>query len=282
MTSALAFGQVTEGRTSTGLRYLERKSDSDTLTFFFHGLGLDATDYLGYLSHTDTHGIALNLRGYEPDRSAGIPPVPLASHIRLAASFVEQVSRENAGKEVVLLGFSLGADLILQLAEHWQSGGRGEVPTVRAALLLDPNVNQSTMTISRLFAEADPTDPVSAFKELVNLAPDKDGFRSLCHYLAKVAPKDFGQVRQLSRDMITYWRPDGYDQFGARLHNVTRVAEHVRLVLSASYGEHLSAMRAAMGRHGDADTVSVELTGVDHFDLIDEDRLTSVLAPFTG
>ncbi|MFG2297757.1 alpha/beta hydrolase [Streptomyces sp. NPDC048603] len=280
MTSALAFGQVTEGRTSTGLRYLERKSDSDTLTFFFHGLGLDATDYLGYLSHTDTHGIALNLRGYEPDRSAGIPPVPLASHIRLAAAFVEQVSRENAGKKIVLLGFSLGADLILQLAEHWQ-GGRG-ITAVHAAVLLDPNVNQSTMTISRLFAEADPTDPVPAFKRLVNLAPDKDGFRSLCHYLAKVAPKDFEHVAQLSRDMITYWRPDGYDQFGARLHNVTRVADHVRLVLSAAYGEHLSAMRTAMGRHGDRDSVSVELTEFDHFDLIDEERLTSVLAPFTG
>ncbi|MEU5811008.1 MULTISPECIES: alpha/beta fold hydrolase [unclassified Streptomyces] len=280
MTSALAFGQVTEGRTSTGLRYLERKSDSDTLTFFFHGLGLDATDYLGYLSHADTHGIALNLRGYEPDRSTGIPPVPLASHIRLAAAFVEQVSRENAGKKIVLLGFSLGADLILQLAERWQGGG--EVPAVRAAVLLDPNVNQSTMTISRLFAEADPADPVPAFKRLVNLAPDKDGFRSLCHYLAKVAPKDFGQVAQLSRDMVTYWRPDGYEQFGARLHNVTRVAEQVRLVLSASYGEHLSSMRAAMGRHGDADSVSVELTDVDHFDLIDEDRLVSILAPLTG
>ncbi|MGW0748176.1 alpha/beta fold hydrolase [Streptomyces sp. NPDC002587] len=280
MTSALAFGQVTEGRTSTGLRYLERKSDSDTLTFFFHGLGLDATDYLGYLSHTDTHGIALNLRGYEPDRSAGIPPVPLSSHIRMAAAFVEQVSRENANKKIVLLGFSLGADLILQLAEQWQAG-RG-IPAVHAAVLLDPNVNQSTMTISRLFAEADPTDPVPAFKRLVNLAPDKDGFRSLCHYLAKVAPKDFEQVAQLSRDMITYWRPDGYEQFGARLHNVTRVADHVRLVLSASYGEHLSAMRTAMGRHGDGDNVSVELTELDHFDLIDEDRLASVLAPFTG
>ncbi|MBT2406562.1 hypothetical protein J7I97_11575 [Streptomyces sp. ISL-87] len=268
-------------RTSTGLRYLERKANSDTLTVFFHGLGLDATDYLGYLRRHDSHSIALNLRGYEPDGADGLPPVRLAAHIRMAAAFVEEVSRENADKKVLLVGFSLGADLILQLAEHWQSRGLA-APPIHAAVLLDPNVNQSTMTISRLFAEADPHDPVPAFKRLVNLAPDKDGFRSLCHYLAKVAPKDFGQLSQLSRDMITYWGPTGYDQFGTRLHNVTQVADHVRLVLSAAYREHLPAMDAAVRRCGDGDRISVELTQLDHFDLIGEETLARELAPFTG
>ncbi|HEY5833175.1 alpha/beta fold hydrolase [Streptomyces sp.] len=279
MTPTLLTDRGIEERRSGQLSYLERRADSDTVTVFFHGLGLDATDYLGYLRQHDRHSVALNLRGYEPD-GAGVPPVPLARHIQMAAAFVEQIGRQNAGKKLVLVGFSLGADLILQVAEHWAERG-GDVPPLAAAVLLDPNVNQSTMTISRLFAVADPHDPVPAFKELINLAPDKDGFRSLCSYLAKVAPKDFSQVRQLSQDMITYWDQPGYDQFGTRLNNVAHIAERVRVVLSAAYQEHLSSMRAALGRRDGDAKISVRLTELDHFDLIGDEILSPELDALT-
>lgn len=284
MTPSLLSDHVIEERKSGQLSYLERKADSDTVTVFFHGLGLDATDYVDYLNRHNRHSIALHLRGYEPARGAEVvtplAPVPLTRHIRMAADFVEQVSRANSGKKVVVVGFSLGADLILQLAEHWAARAAGG-PRLAAAVLLDPNVNQSTMTISRLFAAGDPHDPVQVFKQLINLAPDKDGFRSLCSYLAKVAPKDFGQLRQLSQDMVTYWDPTGYEQFGARLSKVTRLADQVRLVLSAPYEEHLSAMRAAVRRWGGDAKVSFDLTELDHFDLIGEETLSRELSRLT-
>ncbi|MBM9504500.1 alpha/beta fold hydrolase [Actinacidiphila acididurans] len=274
------FAEHVDRRQSDGLSYLERRADSATLTFLFHGLGLDATDYLGYLNGHSSHSIAVNLRGYEPEAAAGAAPVPLGDHVAMVADFVEHVSRRNADKSVVLVGFSLGADLVLQLAEHWRRPG-GRPPRVGATVLLDPNVNRSTMTISRLFAEADPGDPVPAFKQLINLAPDRNGFRALCQYLIKVAPKDFGQVRQLSQDTIRYWEPSGYEQFGARLHNVAEIAGQVRLVLSAPYEEHLPAMRTAIRRHGDEERVSVRLTPLDHFELIGEETLAGELAEYT-
>ncbi|MEE1938978.1 alpha/beta hydrolase [Streptomyces sp. TRM 70361] len=268
-------------RRSNDLSYLERKADTDTLTVFFHGLGLDATDYLHHLEHHDGHGVALNLRGYEPDGTRGLPPVGLASHIRMAAAFVETLSGENAGKRIILVGFSLGADLVLQLAEHWQ-GPKAAAPPVTAAVLLDPNVNQSTMTISRIFAEADPRNPVPAFKRLIGLAPDKETFRSLCHYLTKVTPKDFGQLSQLSRDTLSYWEPTGYDQFGTRLNRVAQLADRVRLVLSASYEEHLPAMNTALQRHEGRDRISARITKLDHFELINEETLSYELRSLTG
>lgn len=279
MTPALLVDHGIEERKSGQLSYLERKADSDKVTVFFHGLGLDATDYLGYLRQHDRHCVALNLRGYEPG-GASVPLVPLARHIQMTSAFLEQIARRNPGKSLVLVGFSLGADLILQVAEQWAERG-DDAPPVAAALLLDPNVNQSTMTISRLFATADPRDPVPVFKQLINLAPGRDEFRSLCSYLAKIALKDFDQVRQLSQDMVNYWDKTGYEQFGTRLNHVTHIAERVHLVLSAAYQEHLPFVRAAVMRSDGADTASVRLMEVDHFDLIGDGVLPPALDALT-
>ncbi|ONK13792.1 alpha/beta hydrolase [Streptomyces sp. MP131-18] len=281
MTSALGSDHVIDERTLHGLSCLERKADSGTVTIFLHGLGLDATDYLDYLRRHDSHSIALTLRGYEPDGVRGLPPVPLSSHIRMVAGAVAEVRRENARKRIVIAGFSLGADLVLQLAEHWRSEQR-TAPPVHAAVLLDPNVNQSTMSISRLFADADPRHPLPVFKQLIASAADEGEFRALCRYLPKLAPKDFGQISQLSRDMLSYWNPSGYEQLTERLGHVARVADQVRIVLSAPYDEHLPAIEAAMRQYGGTDHISAELTKLDHFGLIGEESLARTLAPFAG
>jgi pimeloyl-ACP methyl ester carboxylesterase len=275
-------GHMIERKNQGPLSYLERGADSEAVTVFLHGLGLDATDYLEYLQQHDTHSVAVSLYGYDPEAATGtFPPVPLDRHIEMIATFVEGISHKNPAKNIVLVGFSLGADLVLQLAEHWSVVAPQRRLPLSAAVLLDPNVNHSTMTISSLFADADPCDPLSAFKKLINLAPDMDSLRSLCHYLAKVAPKDFKQVWQLSRDMIGYWNPAGYDQFGARLAKVAQTADHVRVVLSAPYEEHLPAMEQAVRSRGGASGVSFGLTKLEHFGLIGNDVLARELAPFT-
>ncbi len=268
-------------RMLNGLSFLERKADSGTVTVFLHGLGLDATDCLDHLGRHGSHGIALTLRGYEPGGVRGLAPVPLASHIRMTAGFVEKVGRENARKKILLAGFSLGADLVLQLAEHWRNGQRTP-PPVHAAVLLDPNVNQSTMSISRPFTGADPRDPLPVFQQLIASAADEDEFRALCRYLLKLAPKDFGQIARLSRDVLSYWNPSGYEQFTDRLGHVARPADQVRIVLSAPYDAHLPAIEAALRQYGGADRMSAELTELDHFALIGEESLTRTLAPLTG
>ncbi len=254
------------------LIYLERLSDSPTVTVFLHGLGLDADDYRHYLEQdAEHHQIALTLKGFHPREARPDRPVSLAEHVEMVSGMLADIAAGNPTKKIVLVGFSLGADLMLKLAEHWT---RNEAEAVRleGALLLDPNVNQSTMTISRLFAEADRDNPLPAFKELINLAPDRETLLAMCAYVRKIAHKDFAQLWQLSRDMLGYWRPSGYGQIGERLAAVTRVARTVRVTLSALYEEHLPAMQDAALRHK-ACNISFDLTTCGHFDLIRGDVL---------
>ncbi|MDT0405656.1 alpha/beta fold hydrolase [Streptomyces edwardsiae] len=260
------------------LTYLERVADSRTLSVFFHGLGLDATDYQEYLELHDTHAVAVNLAGYAPRATGHLPPVPVNRHVEMVAELVERIGRQNPGKRILLVGFSLGADLVLQLAEHWTGALAHRQPDLAGALLLDPNVNRSTMTISRLFAAADHRDPLPALKKLVDLAPDLDGFRTLCSYASRIASKDFGQVHQLADDMMSYWDAAGYDQFGARVSAVAKMAGKVNIVLSADYEEHLPEMRAAARRHGcTTDQVHFNITELDHFGLIGQTVLSREL-----
>ncbi|MER6630238.1 alpha/beta fold hydrolase [Streptomyces sp. NPDC000987] len=259
------------------LTYLERLADTRTVVVFFHGLGLDATDYQGYLQSRDIHGVAVNLAGYAPGGRDHLPPVPVQRHVEMVAALVERIGDEYPDKRIVLVGFSLGADLVLQLAEHWTAGPRRR-PRVSGALLLDPNVNRSTMTISRLFAAADRSDPLPALKKLIGLAPDLDGFRALCAYANRIAAKDFGQVHQLADDMIHYWDAAGYDQFGMRVSRVAEIADTVNIVLSADYEEHLAEMKAAVRRRTSAAAgVSFSITEMDHFDLIEQGVLSREL-----
>src|SRR5690606_31260763 len=61
------------------LFYLERLSDSPTVTVFLHGLGLDASDYRDYLERdTEHHQIALTLKGFDPVEERPDRPVSLA------------------------------------------------------------------------------------------------------------------------------------------------------------------------------------------------------------
>ncbi|WP_210586759.1 alpha/beta fold hydrolase [Streptomyces sp. GESEQ-35] len=263
------FGQLT---------YLERVADSHGISMFFHGLGLDERDYQEYLETHDTHGIAVSLAGYAPGHPDPLPPVPASRHVEMVADLVEQVSRKNPDKRIDLVGFSLGADLVLQLAELWTAEPGRRRPPVSGVLLLDPNVNQSTMTISRLFASADRRDPTPALKELVGLAQDREVLRSLCSYVIKISSKDFGQVHRLANDMIRYWEPVGYDQFGARVARVAEIADVVNIVLSADYGKHLPGMKNAVRRyHSHATDVSLNITELDHFELIENEFLSREL-----
>jgi pimeloyl-ACP methyl ester carboxylesterase len=263
----------TEGR---AVSYLEQRADSRSIVILVHGLGQDGDDYADYLTAVPgQHSVAITLPGFEPDSLPGVPAVSLDDQVRTVAAFLRAIAEENYGKDLVLVGFSLGADIILRLAELNGIAGT-HVPRLSLALLLDPNVNQSTMSISSLFARADPRDPLPAFKQLIALAPDRDWFRDLCRYLVKIVRKDFVQLKRLSQDVLAYWQPDGYDQIGSRLAAVSAMADRMRVVLSGDYAEHVAPMReASRGRGGGA--ITFELTELRHFDLIAEHVLTREL-----
>ena len=229
-----------------GLTCYEQKADSKSLAIFLHGLGLDAGDYLGFMSSCRTNtpspsrclaSTSTRCRSRSRCRWPGTPP--------RCSAFLAQTRRRFPDKDLILVGFSLGADMVMRLAEHWKENP-SEAPKLRSVLLLDPNVNHSTMTISRVFAAADPDRPLEAFKNLVSLVPDLLVLEAICAYVLRVARKDFRPIWRLAKDMVDYWESTGYKQIGQRLAGVAQYAEQVRVAFSAPYREKLPMIRKSL------------------------------------
>jgi len=261
-----------------GLTCYEQKAGSKTLAIFLHGLGLDAGDYLSFMdSRPDEHTIAITLPGFDIDQPPISRPVSLAEHAASVSAFLSHTRRRFPDKDLTLVGFSLGADMVMRLAEHWHQNP-SEAPKLRSVLLLDPNVNHSTMTISRVFAASDPDKPLEAFKNLLALVPDLLVLEAICAYVLRVAGKDFRPIWHLAKDMVDYWEPAGYGQIGRRLAAVAQYAEQVRVAFSAPYSEKLPMITESLGSVIDSGPPHLEvLEGVEHFDLIRADILAAQL-----
>lgn len=254
------------------ISYLERDADSDELVVLLHGLGLDAEDYRPFLDRQPTHGIAPTLPGFEPGAPRG-RTFGIIDYGRLISTFINRLHANRPDQRLTLAGFSLGADMVLGLAEYWTDYSRS-APKLHGVVLLDPNVNHSTMTISRIFSQLDPANPVPDLLKVAQLATTVEQFTTTCRYLARVSAKDLRQLRRHASDFVHYWEAPGrYGLIRRRLATLARLADQVRVVLSAPYEEHLPALRAV-----DADNVSFELTALAHFQLIDESRLVGFLS----
>jgi alpha-beta hydrolase superfamily lysophospholipase len=260
--------------------YLERATDSSHAVIYLHGMGQDAEIFARYMSATEAHGVALTLPGFADDRDSGLAPVPLDTHVDVVSRFVAEICRQHPGKAISLVGFSLGADMILRLAERWVDDHAGP-PAVAAALLLDPNVNQSTMNLSGAFATADPGNPLALFKQVTGLASDtrrEHQLQLLLQYVERVMRKDFRQIQRHAQDFFAYWDKAGYstyDLFLQRLGTLIRAVPCVRAAFSGDYRRHLDLLT---GRLRQLPGLTYDLMAdLDHFELIDDEALSTQL-----
>lgn len=264
----------------TRLSYLQRnKEDSTTLTIFLHGLGLDAYDYLPYLKRHEGQGIAVTLHGFDQYHREELEPAPLETHARLVSSLIAELHRKHFDKRIILVGFSLGADLILRLSEFWRDH-QGEAVPLDTVVLLDPNVNHSTMMISSIFAKADRDALGPAVKQLIAKLPDSNSglITTICEYIGRIGVKDFSHIRKLSQDVADYWQKTGYGQFNRRLMLVKEFARSVRVALSGDYQRHFPHLKEAADGYGPDLTIDI-LPEAEHFDLISSEFLDRQLRP---
>ncbi|MDY7085962.1 MAG: alpha/beta fold hydrolase [Actinomycetota bacterium] len=258
------------------LTYLESVADSSGLVIYLHGMGLDADDFRALMDHDVAHGIALTLPGFTGGHDANVKALSLSQHAEVVSRFVIAIRDEYPGKDISLVGFSLGADLILRLAEFWH-----EQPTTRSnvdsVLLLDPNINHSTMHLSGVLAHADERNPIPEMKRVITSVDAKDDFAHICSYIGKIASKNFLPIKQHARDFWSWWRPAGdYMLFVTRLLALCELAGNTRVVFSSAYEAHMTTLA------GEFDCerfprLSCEVTDLGHFDLIGEDLLSREL-----
>lgn len=234
----------TDGDTPGGLlHYLEAKRESDELVVFVHGLGLDATDFRAYLAESKYNAVALTLYGFNANEKYDDDylPISLKSHAQLFALALRQLQERHSGKRMSLVGFSVGADIILMLSEL--AGGVLAGLKIHRVLLLDPNINQSTTTISSKIAELDGERPLEQFIDVLRSARNMHELRFLCAYVFKATAKDIAQVRRHAKDISDVWDESGTDQFVEYITKLTKVAGGIHVVLSLGQKDLLEELR---------------------------------------
>jgi pimeloyl-ACP methyl ester carboxylesterase len=262
------------------LHYLEAKRDSSELVVFLHGLGLDANDFRPYMAESKFHCVALTLYGFNEDEKDDdrYRPISLQTHVQLLAYALKALQESNPRKRMALVGFSFGADVIFFLVQYCIESIRAL--KVSTALLLDPNVNCTTTTISSRIARVDENRPLGELVKILDSAGDVSEFRNLCEYLYKITSKNFAQIQRHAKDILEMWGSDSYDNFLDRMGQLARVTEEIHVVLSFDYESHFNTIaRGAVGRG--LDPTNLECSRYSHFELIGprflKDRLEGVL-----
>lgn len=249
------------------LRYLEARRDSEELVIFLHGLGLDADDFRPYMAESRFHCIAITLYGFNAEERADdhYKPISMETHVQLLAYAIAKLSRMYPRKRISLTGFSFGADVLLFLPQFAETYIR-ELP-ITGTLLLDPNVNQTTTTISSRIAVIDKERPLAELVRLLESTNELAEFRNLCEYVYKITAKNFGQIQRHANEMIAMWNTTNYECFLERLGQLRSSVDRVHLVLSFDYDKHFNAIARRAVTHG-LTPADLECSRVGHFDLI--------------
>jgi hypothetical protein len=249
------------------LRYLEAKRDSEELVIFLHGLGLDADDFRPYIAESRFHCVAITLYGFNAEERADdhYKPISMETHVQLLAYAIAKLSRMYPSKHISLVGFSFGADVLLFLP-NFSGAYIADLP-ITGALLLDPNVNRTTTTISSRIAVIDRERPLAELVRLLESTDDLAEFRNLCEYVYKITAKNFGQIQRHASEMIALWDTTTYECFLDRLGQLRGTVDRVHLVLSFDYDRHFNAIARRAVTHG-LTPADLECSRVGHFDLI--------------
>ncbi|WP_160573466.1 alpha/beta fold hydrolase [Actinomadura physcomitrii] len=264
------------------LRYLETKRDSNDLVIFLHGLGLDYDDFQSYMLESRFHCIALTLFGFNTSERNDdhYKPISLESHLQLLAYALRRFRKDNPHKTITVVGFSFGADALLLLNRYAQDQIRDV--RIERTVLLDPNVNRTTTTISSKVAAVNSQDPLPELVDLLHSARDIGELGYLCAYLRKITSKDFGQVRRHAQEVVGVWQGDGYDQFLDRVGQLARIARDVHIILSFAFENQFNGMARAARNRG-LDISNLDCSRLGHFDLIGpqflKERLEGLLYP---
>lgn len=249
------------------LRYLEAKRESAELVIFLHGLGLDANDFRPYMAESRYHCVAITLYGFNVEECTDghYKPISMETHVQLLAYGIAKLSELYPRKRMTLVGFSFGADVLLFLPQFADSYIRG-LP-INRALLLDPNVNETTTTISSRVAIIDSRRPLAELIRLLESADDLGELRNLCEYVYKITAKNFAQIQRHASEMIAMWDTPTYERFLDRLGQLSGSTERVHVVLSFDYDRHFNAIARGAVTRG-LDPSDLQCSRVGHFHLI--------------
>lgn len=260
------------------LWYLERYTESADLIILLHGLGLDANDFRSFMNVARQHTAAITLFGHNTEESHDLRyrPIGLAAHTDLISGAINNLQRQYPYKRITLVGFSVGCDMLFRLAELWRDHPERQ-PKIKSVLLLDPNINHSTMVISSKMANLNPGHPLAELKRIAQIPEALIEFQNVCEYLHKISGKDLAQVQRFAAELWRYWEPDGaYGLFFQRLERIMAISDRTRVFFSIHFEERFNDVVAMARQRGIRQVF--DLRRVDHFEFCNDSFLKHEVA----
>jgi pimeloyl-ACP methyl ester carboxylesterase len=217
------------------IHILESKYESKDLYIFLPGLGLDAKDFEPYMRAARFHCVALTLFGFNEEEhdNRDYWSITHQGHLQVIAFVLRQIHRAYPKKRIVLCGFSIGADQLLLMAETCPDV-LAEIK-VKRALLLDVNINRSTMLLSGQLAKIDPEGGVNQLNMITSSTSNREEFHFLSEYQSRICMKNLHHLRRLAKDITKEWDFDGAEKFVERLHGLHEAIEDITVVMSSAY-----------------------------------------------
>jgi len=260
------------------LHYVDNQVGSDVLVFFLHGLGLDHGDFEPILRRLAYRGLSPTLYGCEPDRRRRIS-LSLADHVVILREWLWEVSEQVQPEIIVMVGFSLGADMGFELL----LGPADEpAPRIDAFLSLECNLSLDTCFASRVLAGIPPDRPevsIADLKGLGDSAASLEDWLNMQDYLVKVLRKFQGDIGVLQRAAADIVRPfgenRGFEVFARWFKGARQRVPALRLVISndSSYQAALALLKlqnldnGILGEEFPEDMITVS-GSPDHFGLM--------------
>jgi pimeloyl-ACP methyl ester carboxylesterase len=260
------------------LVYADNQVPSDVLVFFLTGLGHDHRDFVPILERLPYRGMSPTLYGCEAGRRARVS-LSLADHVVILREWLRDVTDRLQPSTVVMVGFSLGADMGFELLL-----GPTAEPAARvdAFLSLACNLSLETCWVSRVLADIAPDRPdvsVAELRRFGKQATSLDEWLNIHEYLVKVLRKfqgDIGLLQRTAADIVRrFSEKPGFEVFARWYRGARERVPVLRLLFPDDLGSrsllaHLKLENLDSGILGEEfpGQIIAVLPNTDHFGLM--------------
>jgi pimeloyl-ACP methyl ester carboxylesterase len=260
------------------LVYADNQVPSDVLVFFLTGLGHDHRDFVPILERLPYRGMSPTLYSCEAGRRARVS-LSLADHVVILREWLRDVTDRRQPSTVVMVGFSLGADMGFELLL-----GPTAEPAARvdAFLSLACNLSLETCWVSRVLADIAPDRPdvsVAELRRFGNQAASLDEWLNIHEYLVKVLRKfegDIGLLQRTAADIVRrFSETQGFEVFARWYRGARERVPVLRLLFPDDSGSRSLLARlklenldsGILGEEFPGQLITV-LPNTDHFGLM--------------
>jgi serine/threonine protein kinase len=272
------------------VRYRDNRVDSEVLVVLIPGCGLDHRQFEPVLLRSPYRMIAVTPYGFEPSAPRRIP-LALDDHGTIVRALLADVIAREQPAVTILAGFSSGADLVMRLL------ARGEPkpnPRVDGVLALGPNLGIDTCFATRVLATVS-HDPARMLEDLQRISSGSDtveGWVGVHEYLVQIVRKfrsDLTTLHRFASEIVEPFERHGESPFIGWYRRVSARAGCIRCVFddAPEYVRLLHDIQlrnldsGILGDHYQEGSLRIE-SRVNHFELIEPDRLVGYLEPMVA